>query len=100
LPTKNDLIFPTEFRPFSTMPPDLWTSIASAGLPALLMGIAVWWLSKSNQQLVEVLNAERTERLDVMEKHISECDTDRKELRNMLLRHLGASHEILSTPPK
>jgi hypothetical protein len=93
---KNDLIFTTEFRPFSTMPPDLWTSIASAGLPALLMGIAVWWLSKSNQQLVEVLNAERTERLDVMEKHISECDTDRKELRNMLLRHLGASHETLS----
>lgn len=79
------------------MPPDIWTSIASAGLPSLLMAVAVWWLSKGNQQLVAALNAERNERLDSMETHIRDCDADRKDLRNMLLRHLGATQETMST---
>lgn len=72
------------------MPPEIWQSIASAGLPALLMACAVWWLQKGNRELVVELNRERSERLDGMEGHISECDNDRKELRNMLLHHLGA----------
>lgn len=74
----------------------IWEAVATAGLPALLMAMAVWWLQKSNRELVGALNTERSERLDAMEKHIGECDFDRKELRNMLLRHLGAAHETLS----
>lgn len=71
-------------------PFDIWQSLASAGLPALLMGIAVWWLQRGNSSLITALNTERSDRLDSMESHIVECDTDRKELRNMLLHHLGA----------
>lgn len=78
------------------LPPALWESIASAGLPALLMGAAVYWLQKSNRELVGALNAERSERLDSMEEHIHECDSDRKELRTILFKHLGATHETLS----
>ena len=71
------------------MPPDIWNSIAAAGLPALLMGVAVWWLTRSNSQLITELNKERSERLDGMESHIQECDRDRKELRDMLIKHLA-----------
>jgi hypothetical protein len=72
------------------MPPDIWNQIASAGLPALLMGVAVWWLIKGNNQLVHELNRERSERLDKMEKHVDDCDRDRKELRDMLIKHLAS----------
>jgi len=78
---------------------DIWESIARAGLPALLMALAVWWLQKTNRELVGALNSERSERLDAMEQHIVACDADRKELRNMLLRHLGATQETLSIKP-
>lgn len=73
------------------MPPDIWNQIASAGLPALLMGVAVWWLIKGNNQLVHELNRERSERLDKMEKHVEDCDRDRKELRDMLIKHLASN---------
>lgn len=53
------------------------------------MAIAVWWLQKGNNQLVNELNKERSQRLDVMEKHIKECDDDRKLLRDMLITHLA-----------
>jgi hypothetical protein len=72
------------------MPPDIWNQIASAGLPALLMAVAVWWLIKGNNQLVNELNRERSERLDKMERHVDECDRDRKELRDMLIKHLAS----------
>lgn len=70
------------------MPPeiDLWKQIAAAGLPALLMAIALRYLVNSNTTLITQLNGERSERLDSMEKHMSECDADRKELRVELLR--------------
>ena len=68
-------------------------SIAEAGLPAMLMAAAVYWLQRSNTKLVNQLNAERSERLDAMEQHVKDCDTDRKELRDMLLRHLGQTHD-------
>lgn len=82
------------------IPTEIWESIARAGLPALLMALAVWWLQKTNRELVGALNAERSERLDAMESHIANCDTDRKELRDMLLRHLGATQTTLSLKPK
>jgi hypothetical protein len=56
----------------------------------LLMGVAVWWLIKGNNQLVHELNRERSERLDRMEKHVEDCDRDRKELRDMLIKHLAS----------
>jgi hypothetical protein len=71
------------------MPPELWNQIASAGLPALLMAVAVWYLQKGNNELVKELNRERSERLDTMEKHIRDCDDDRKQLRDMLIKHLA-----------
>ena len=77
---------------------DIWESLARAGLPALLMALAVWWLQRTNRELVGALNNERSDRLDAMEQHIANCDTDRKELRDMLLRHLGATHSTLSAP--
>lgn len=81
---------------------EIWESLARAGLPALLMALAVWWLQKTNRELVGALNTERSERLDAMEGHIANCDTDRKELRDMLLRHLGAlnQQETLSIKPR
>lgn len=71
------------------MPPELWNQIASAGLPALLMAVAVWYLQKGNNELVKELNRERSERLDTMERHIKDCDDDRKNLRDMLIKHLA-----------
>ena len=71
------------------MPPELWQSIASAGLPSLLMAVAVYWLQAVIRSLLNELREERNERLDAMEKHITECDSDRKELRNMLINHLA-----------
>lgn len=72
------------------MPPELWNALSSNGLPALLMGVAVWWLTRSNTELITELNKERSERLDAMEKHIGDCDSDRKELRDMLIKHLAS----------
>ena len=73
------------------MPPEIWNQIAAAGLPALLMGVAVWWLTRSNTELVKELNKDRSERLDTMEGHIKDCDEDRKQLRDMLIKHLASS---------
>lgn len=58
----------------------VWQQIASAGLPSLLMAIAVWWLQKNCSQMVAVLNQERSERLDMMESHVKECEEDRKRI--------------------
>lgn len=71
------------------MPPEIWNQIAAAGLPALLMAVAVRWLTRSNTHLVKELNKERSERLDTMEKHIKDCDDDRKQLRDMLIKHIA-----------
>lgn len=70
------------------MPPeiDIWKQLAAGGLPALLMGVALWYLVKNNNGLIMQLNGERSARLDTMEGHIKECDADRKELRVELLR--------------
>lgn len=72
------------------MPPEIWNQIAAAGLPALLMAVAVWWLQKGNTSLVNELNKERSQRLDVMENHIKDCDDDRRNLRDMLIKHLAS----------
>jgi hypothetical protein len=77
------------------MPPDLissiWTAIISAGLPAILLALAVRYLSTGNNVLVEQLNKERGERLDAMEGHITKlqersdnCERDRLELHKQV----------------
>ncbi len=76
-------------RILAEIPVNIWEQVASAGVPALLMAVAVWWLQKGNRELVVELNRERSDRIDALEKHVEDCDTDRKDLRNMLLRHLG-----------
>ena len=55
------------------------------------MGVAVWWLTRSNSQLITELNKERSERLDILEKHIEDCEKDRKDLRDILIKHLAQS---------
>jgi hypothetical protein len=75
------------------IPSEVWEQIASNGLPSLLMAIAVWWLQKGQRELVMELNKERSERIDALEAHVETCDKDRMDLRNLLLRHLGASKE-------
>jgi hypothetical protein len=69
--------------------PDIWNELASAGLPALLMAMAVWWLQKSNRELLTELNRERTDRLDLMQEQIAKCENDRAKLWSTLMRHLG-----------
>lgn len=63
-------------------------TLAPAGLPAVLMGVAIIWLKNSNAALVMEMNRERIERLDRMQEQITECERDRKELRDMLVKHL------------
>ena len=72
------------------MPPDIWNILADKGLPFVFMAVAVWYLRSSNRELVTELNKERSERLDAMESHITECDKDRKDLRDMLIKHLAS----------
>ena len=86
------------------MPPeiDLWKQIAAAGLPAVLMAVAVWYLVRGNNGLITQLNSERSAHLNLMETHMSECDADRKELRFELLRLArlaGSSEECPHDPP-
>lgn len=69
--------------------PEIWDQLASAGLPALLMALAVWWLQKSNRELLTELNRERTDRLDLMQEQIANCEQDRAKLWSTLMRHLG-----------
>lgn len=73
------------------MPPELFETLTTTGTPALLMAFAIKWLHSSNSTLVNELNRERNDRLDAMEKQIANCDRDRKDLRNMLLKHLGSA---------
>jgi hypothetical protein len=74
------------------MPDDLTAKLLSAavssGLPGLLMIFAIRWLQASNKELLTELNKERDERMSLLESHITECDTDRKDLRNKLLEIL------------
>ena len=77
----------------ASVPVEIIDLLAPSGLHAILLGIAVWWLSRSNTELVRELNRERSERLDGMEqhiqrceKHIEDCDRDRKELREQIFR--------------
>jgi hypothetical protein len=49
--------------------------------------IAIWWMNRTNTDLIGRLHAERAERLDRLETAISECERDRKELWQKILQH-------------
>ena len=76
----------------------LLQQLASAGLPALLMAIAVWWLQKSNSNIISAYNKERSERLDMMEQHMRSCDEDRRRISDKLSavsdRMVDMAHQI------
>jgi hypothetical protein len=86
------------------MPPDIltniWTSLISAGLPAVLLALAVRYLSAGNSVLIRELNEERKERLDTMEDHITRlqersdgCERDRLELHKQIAVLLARSSD-------
>lgn len=81
---------------------DIYTKIitlaAGSGLPALLMIVAIRWLQSSNKELLQELNKERDERMTLMESHITECDADRKDLRNRLIDLLTHPGRPAGTP--
>ncbi len=91
------------------MPPELLKQLAAASVPVALMFYAIRWLvganekqQESNRELVQQLNAERSDRLDKMETHIRECDEDRRNLRAELLRIARARNsdeEVPHDPP-
>lgn len=71
----------------------VWDQIIAAGLPAVLMALAVWWLQRSNTTLVEELHVERKERLDSMAAEIERlqlrsdrCEADRLDLHKQFAR--------------
>lgn len=75
------------------MEQSVWDQIIAAGLPAVLMALAVWWLQRSNTTLVGELHVERKERLDAMagemerlRQRSDDCETDRLELHKQFAR--------------
>lgn len=71
----------------------VWDQIIAAGLPAVLMALAVWWLQRSNTTLVGELHVERKERLDSMAAEMQRlrersdrCEADRLELHKQFAR--------------
>lgn len=72
---------------------NLINGLVGAGLPSLLMAVAVCHLNKSNNVLIQELNREREERLDAMQAHIEKleaksdtCERDRLELHRQIAK--------------
>ena len=65
--------------------------VMKAGPVAVLLLLAVWWLTQGNEKLVRALNEERRERLDgltkqvdKLEKKSDDCERDRLNLHRLL----------------
>lgn len=85
--------------------------LVSAGLPCVMLGVAVWWFHArwreaqevsqkrhdefmiQQQSFIEAMNKERNERLDIMERGHAECEKDRYALRNQLIELLREDHK-------
>jgi hypothetical protein len=72
-------------------------TIAATGPVAIILVVAVWWQTKSNQSLVTELNSERNDRLNAMDKELQrlrdrsdKCETDRIELHKQLAKILAS----------
>lgn len=81
----------------------LWTplmqGIGAAGLPAVLMAVAVWYLQKTNGALITQLNAERKDQLTLLSAHVAACDAERAELRGKLLDFAIRLGQVERTDP-
>lgn len=84
----------------ANMTPEFWSGLAEKGVTFILMAVAIRWLvvrgektdaasQASIKDLVTELHRERSERIDALETHVELCDTDRRELRDMLINHLS-----------
>jgi len=73
--------------------------VMKAGPVAILLLLAVWWLTKGNEKLVRAFNEERRERLDgltkqvdKLEKKSDDCEKDRLNLHRLLSEVRNISH--------
>ena len=80
----------------------IWEQLATAGLPALLMALAVWYLKSSNDKLVAELHKEREERLDSMAAELDRlrersdaCERDRLELHRQMAELIVSKTQTL-----
>lgn len=53
----------------------------------VMLLVAIYWMNRTNTDLIGRLHTERAERLDRLETAISECERDRKELWQKILEH-------------
>lgn len=53
----------------------------------IMLLIAIWWMNRTNTDLIGRLHTERNERLDRLEVAIADCERDRKALWEKLLQH-------------
>lgn len=53
----------------------------------VILLVAIWWMNRTNSELIARLHVERAERLDRLETAIAECERDRKELWLKILQH-------------
>lgn len=53
----------------------------------IMLLIAIWWMNRTNTDLIGRLHTERNERLDRLEVAIADCERDRKALWEKLYQH-------------
>ncbi len=66
------------------------------GLPAALMATAIYWLNKANRDAYAKLDEERkaridehAARMDQLQRHVDECNADRRRLSAQMVEILG-----------
>ena len=52
-----------------------------------LLLIAIYWMNRTNSDLIGRLHQERADRLDRLETAIADCERDRKDLWQKILQH-------------
>lgn len=73
--------------------------LITAGFPAVLLAVAVWWFQRNQVILVAKLDTQHKERIEEMqkmygarindlEKRSDACEKDRDEMRKMIWDHL------------
>jgi hypothetical protein len=53
----------------------------------IMLLVAIWWMNRTNTDLIGRLHTERNERLDRLEIAIAACEADRKALWEKLYQH-------------
>lgn len=96
----------------------LMKGLVQAGLPALLMALALWWFNSNQSKLVAKLDntmsgwqsdvkALYDKRITDLEKRSDSCEKDRDEMRKVIWSHLEQDATLCKTctyfnpsPPK